>query len=114
MWLVGMVGSGKSTVGTAAAQILGVPFFDTDSMVEASAGRGIPEPWGSDGEREFRDLERVAVSSVPKGRCIAAAGGGAVIDPLNRQRMSGDRVIWLQTRRVHHEAVQHVVELWPG
>jgi shikimate kinase len=98
MWLVGMMGSGKSTVGAAAARALHVPFFDTDAMVVATAGRSIAEIWESDGESGFRALERMAVSSVPDGRRIAAAGGGAVVDAANRRRMRGDKVVWLQTR----------------
>lgn len=97
MWLVGMMGSGKSTVGERAASRLLVPFYDTDRVVVEMAERPIAEIWEEHGEEAFRDLERRAVASVPGSGFIAAAGGGAVLDPSNQDLMSRGRpVVWLR------------------
>jgi shikimate kinase len=96
MWLVGMMGSGKSTVGAAAAARLGVRFYDTDVMVSDMTRRTIADLWASEGERAFRRWETLAIENVPGDACIAAAGGGAVIEPANRQIMRTSTVVWLQ------------------
>ncbi len=96
MWLVGMMGSGKSTVGRLVAARLGVDFYDTDVMVEEDAGMSIKEIWQTHGESEFRRLESAAVQRVPGDGCVAAAGGGAVVDPDNRRVMKSSMVVWLQ------------------
>lgn len=101
MWLIGMMGSGKSSAGPRAAEELGVAFYDTDDMVVDLAGRSITEIWEDSGEAEFRALERVAVASVPEG-CLAAAGGGAVLDEVNREVMAASTpVIWLRGAPSH-------------
>lgn len=98
MWLVGMMGAGKTSVGERAAVILAVPFYDTDRMVVDMAGRTIAEIWAEQGEREFRDLEQRAVAMVPIAGCLAAAGGGAVLEGSNREQMRrGAPVIWLDS-----------------
>lgn len=99
MWLIGMMGSGKSTIGAIAADRLHVDFFDTDQMVTDQAGKSIAEIWDEMGEQGFRDLEREMVSSVPLHGALAAAGGGAVLDPGNRTAISASPpVIWLRAR----------------
>ena len=93
-----MMGSGKSTIGAMAAHRLGLEFFDTDEMVVQRVGKTIPRIWEEMGEQGFRELEREAVSSVP-GSCIAAAGGGAVLDPGNRAAIvASPPVVWLRAR----------------
>jgi shikimate kinase len=92
-----MMGSGKSTVGRLAADRLGIPFFDTDVIVQERAGGSIVELWEEVGEAGFRDLESVALSNVPTTAGIVAAGGGAVLDPANRQLIArSDKVVWLR------------------
>jgi shikimate kinase len=99
MWLIGMMGSGKSTIGAMAADELGLRFFDTDRMIVERAGMLIPEIWMARGEQAFRELERSAVSSVPVDGSLAAAGGGAVLNAVNRAVMaSAPPVIWLRAR----------------
>lgn len=99
MWLVGMMGSGKSTVGELAASRIGVRFFDTDRMVVELAHMSLPEVWDGVGEEGFRRLERRAVATVPDSGCVAAAGGGAVLSKQNRDHMSrGGPVVWLRCR----------------
>ena len=97
MWLIGMMGSGKTTVGRQAAAQVGVPFYDTDEMVVEMARMPISAIWDGVGEEGFRELERRAVDRVPDSGFIAAAGGGAVIDARNRAHMANDGpVVWLQ------------------
>ncbi len=77
MVLVGLPGSGKSTVGRLAAKELQAPFFDLDDEIERMAGQSIPEIFESRGEAGFRELERdvmrLALSAEP---AVLAPGGG--------------------------------------
>jgi shikimate kinase len=95
--LVGLMGTGKTTVGRILAATLGRPFVDTDALIEAAAGQSIPEIFTREGEFGFRTLERqviAAVAGLPDQ--VIATGGGAVLAPENREalRRSGT-VIWL-------------------
>jgi shikimate kinase len=79
IFLCGMMGSGKSTVGRQLADELEVPFRDLDEMIEESAGKSIPEIFSDDGEDQFRSLERsllVKESQYFKG--VMSLGGGAL------------------------------------
>ncbi|MBS9522703.1 AAA family ATPase [Litoribacter ruber] len=76
--LVGMPGSGKSTLGKAVAEVLQLSFFDLDQVIEEEAGRSIPEIFEELGEEEFRMLERRALSKMlntPHGYVLATGGG---------------------------------------
>lgn len=96
--LVGMMGSGKSSVGRILAQRLGEPFVDTDAEIEAEAGLAIPALFARDGESRFRALERAVLARVcGSGGQVIATGGGAVLSPENREvlRRTG-LVFWLK------------------
>jgi shikimate kinase len=96
--LIGPPGSGKTTVGTALAARLGVPFTDTDAVVEAVAGKPVSDIFVTDGEAEFRRLERQAVATALDGRDgVIGLGGGAVMDSDTRTRLTGRRVVYLET-----------------
>ncbi len=96
MWLIGMMGSGKTTVGRRAAERLGVSFYDTDDMIVDMARMPVSAIWAGVGEDGFRELERRAVASVPTSDFMAAAGGGAVLEESNRAHMkAGAPVVWL-------------------
>ena len=83
--LVGMPGSGKSTVGKVVAERMGRPFIDTDSLFEQIHGRSVPDYLREHGEPAFRRAEAVAVARACSTRgAVIGAGGGAVVDPLNR------------------------------
>lgn len=117
MWLVGMMGSGKTTVGEAAARRIGVPFFDTDRMVVELARLPVLEVWSGVGESGFRELERRVLAEVPERGFIAAAGGGAVIAAENREHMRrGKPVVWLRcdpevlARRVDGDEVRPLLD----
>jgi shikimate kinase len=81
--LTGPPGAGKSTVGGILAAQLGTAFTDTDAAVEAVAGKPVADIFISDGEPEFRRLERDAVEAALDGRAagVIGLGGGAVMDP---------------------------------
>jgi len=77
LWLVGMMGAGKSAVGRALAARLGRPFVDTDAEIEARAGRTVAEIFAAEGEGRFRELERQAVERAAGRPWVVALGGGA-------------------------------------
>lgn len=96
IWLIGMMGSGKTTVGRAVAARLGLAFHDTDLEVEERAGRTISEIWEEEGEAAFRQMESDAVARLAGSESVVATGGGVVLDPANRATMrSSGRVFWL-------------------
>ncbi|MBO0831371.1 MAG: shikimate kinase [Actinobacteria bacterium] len=96
--LIGPPGAGKTTVGTALATRLGVAFTDTDAVVEEAAGKPVGDIFVSDGEPEFRRLERDAVAVALEGRDgVIGLGGGAVMDEQTRARLAGHRVVYLET-----------------
>ena len=97
--LVGMMGSGKSTVGKRCAERLQRPLVDTDEIVERIAGASVAEVFTRDGEAAFRELERAAVSDACAAPTpsVIAVGGGAVLDAENRTRLrAAGLVVWLQ------------------
>ncbi|MBA2488789.1 MAG: shikimate kinase, partial [Chloroflexi bacterium] len=95
--LVGLPGSGKSTVGRCLAQRTGRPFVDLDESITASTGRTPAEHIDGRGEETFRQLERQAVLDACRSTgAVIATGGGAVIDPLNRWAFMGHGIVcWL-------------------
>lgn len=98
VWLVGMMGSGKSATARALADRLGVAVIDTDAEVARKTGCSVAELWGERGEEAFRSLEAATVAAVARGGpAVVATGGGVVLDDANvvRMRDSG-RVVWLR------------------
>lgn len=95
--LVGLSGSGKSTVGRALAERLGWPLRDTDALIEAAAGMGIPAIFASEGEAGFRAREGAALAEALGGEpCVVATGGGIVLREANRALLRERAlVVWL-------------------
>jgi shikimate kinase len=94
--VVGPPGAGKTTVGRALAERLGVAFHDVDAAIEAAQGRTISDIFVDDGEPFFRDLERAEVArSLEQERGVVALGGGAVMDPLTEDTLAGHVVVFL-------------------
>ena len=94
--LVGPPGSGKSTVGAALAELLGLPLHDTDAAIEAAEGRTISDIFVEDGEPAFRTLERAEVArALAHDAGVLALGGGAPVDPLTEQLLVGQTVVFL-------------------
>lgn len=98
--LVGLMGTGKSTVGALLAQRLGCPLHDSDSLVEQRAGRTVREIFAADGEDAFRRLEadvfRDTLAAAQPS--VIAAAGGVVLSAANRDALgaSGAHVVWLR------------------
>jgi shikimate kinase/3-dehydroquinate synthase len=96
--LVGFMGAGKSTVGRALAGRLGLPFRDSDEVIEQAEGRTVQEIFAADGEPAFRHLERSAIAALLQGPgAVLALGGGAVEDPATRAALAAVPVVFLQT-----------------
>lgn len=98
MWLIGMMGSGKSTVGRSLARRTGKPFVDTDLLVEEAAGRSVVDVFEAEGEEAFRALECDAIrAAAVMADAIVATGGGAVLRENNiRSMKSSGPVVWLR------------------
>lgn len=95
IWLIGMMGSGKTSVGQELANTLGLVFVDADDAVVASSGRSI-ENLFAEGEAAFRAVEHDVIIEIASiERCVVATGGGAVLDPANvaAMRASGTTVL---------------------
>jgi len=96
--LIGPPGSGKSTVGPLLAARLGVAFADTDGLITETAGKPVGDIFVDDGEDAFRELERAAVGgAIDDHRGVLALGSGSVLSPATRQRLAGQRVVYLET-----------------
>jgi shikimate kinase len=86
--LIGLPGSGKSTVGRQLARHLHLPFLDSDQVIEQRLGCSIREYFEREGEARFRDLEEAVIDELtqqPKG--VLSTGGGVVLRPLNRKHL---------------------------
>lgn len=84
--LIGMMGSGKSTIGHRAAQELNLPFYDLDKEIEKKAHCSITEIFQQEGEATFRELEHDIIQEiVKKAPAVIATGGGAFIEKRNRE-----------------------------
>ena len=96
IYLVGMMGSGKSSVGRPLAEALGYRFVDADQLLEQASGRTIPEIFADAGEQGFRDLETQVLDALsPWQRSVVATGGGVVLRPVNWGHLRQGVVIWL-------------------
>ena len=94
--LVGAPGSGKTAVGRALAELLGVEFRDTDLDIEATVGKPISEIFIDEGEAHFRTLERAAVATALATTAgVLALGGGAVLAEETRSALVGHTVVHL-------------------
>jgi shikimate kinase len=97
--LIGMMGSGKTTIGHALAERLGYGFVDSDEVIQARTGRTVREIFASEGEPAFRRLETEALLDAlarPEPLVVAAAGG-VVLAEQNRRalRERASRIVWL-------------------
>lgn len=96
LYLVGMMGAGKSTVGRRLAEALGYRFVDADTVLEQAAGRPIPAIFAEDGEEGFRELESAVLNRIAGWHSlVVATGGGVVTRPVNWGLMRQGVVVWL-------------------
>ena len=96
IYLIGMMGSGKSTIGPLLAEQLGYSFIDTDSTIEKLVGQNVNEIFKAVGEPEFRQIETKVLAEVSAHiRLIVATGGGIAIEQENWNHLHQGLVIWL-------------------
>ena len=96
LYLIGMMGTGKTTVGQRLAKELGYRFFDTDVLIERVAQKSINELFAEEGETFFRELESQVLGEVSAcTRSVIATGGGAVLRPVNWGYLRHGLIIWL-------------------
>lgn len=95
--IVGAPGAGKSSVGRRVAERLGLPFADSDALVEQRAGKSVSDIFVDDGEPTFRELERDEIASaLTSFDGVLSLGGGAILDPQTRSNLAGHCVVWLK------------------
>ena len=96
LYLVGMMGSGKTSTGRPLAERLGYGFVDADAVIEQAAGCSIPDIFNRDGEAGFRSLESQVLSAISQRHSlVVATGGGVVTQPENWGMLHSGIVIWL-------------------
>lgn len=98
--LIGLMGSGKSSVGRQLAEALRRPFVDTDQEVERALGRTIADIFRNSGEEAFRDAEESVLARVldESPDSVVATGGGVVLREANRSRLNDHCVVWLRAQ----------------
>lgn len=112
--MVGMMGAGKTAVGTALAKLLKVPFVDSDEEIVKAADRSIAEIFERDGEPFFRDREFEVIGRLLRGRpAVLSTGGGAFLAVRNRDQIAEHGIsVWLKAepevlwQRVRHKTTR--------
>lgn len=93
IYLMGFMGSGKTTVGRRLAHRLNRDFIDTDELIEEKANQAIPEIFARYGESHFRQQERAVIATVSQLKpSVVALGGGAVCDPVNWRKIQASGI----------------------
>jgi shikimate kinase len=97
--LVGLMGSGKSTVGALVARRTGQNFVDVDAVITARMSKTVRELWEEGGEAAYRHIESDVVLEVLRDdrSTVLAAPGGVVVDPVVRAALADSFVVWLRT-----------------
>ena len=117
--LIGLPGSGKSTVGRQLARRLRIPFFDSDQVIERQLGCSIREYFEREGEARFRDVEESVLDELTQNHEGAlSTGGGAVLRPANRERLrTRSQVVYLNSspdelfRRLRHDVNRPLLQV---
>jgi shikimate kinase len=117
--LVGMPGSGKSTVGRQLARQLGLAFVDSDAVIEQRLGMPIRDWFAQQGEEAFRDVEQMVIDELSQlDTSVLATGGGAVLRPSNRNALhSRCHVFYLRSspddlfRRLRHDTHRPLLQV---
>jgi shikimate kinase len=96
IYLIGIMGSGKSTVGKLLADKLGYRFFDTDTLIERVAQKSLPDIFATEGEASFRQLEsQVLMELSSYTKSAIATGGGIIQEQMNWSYLRYGLIIWL-------------------
>ena len=96
IYLIGMMGSGKTSTGRPLAKRLGYGFVDADAVIEQVAGCTIPEIFKRDGEEGFRSIESQVLNAISQRHSlVVATGGGVVTKPENWGQLHSGIVVWL-------------------
>lgn len=117
--MIGLPGSGKSTVGRQLARRLDLPFIDADQVIESRLGCSIREFFEREGEDRFRDLESETLDQITRQHPgVLSTGGGVVLRPLNRQLLRDrTQVFYLRTspeeifRHLRHDKVRPLLQV---
>ena len=100
IYLIGMMGSGKTSTGRPLAKRLGYGFVDADAVIEQVAGCTIPEIFERDGEAGFRSIESQVLNAISQRHSlVVATGGGVVTKPENWGQLHSGIVVWLDVDR---------------
>ena len=116
--MVGMMGAGKTAVGTALAKLIGVPFLDSDEEIARAADRSIPEIFDRDGEAFFRARETEVLARLLRSApAILSTGGGAFLSAVNRDLIRASGIsVWLRVdldllwQRVRHKSSRPLLQ----
>jgi shikimate kinase len=116
---VGLPGSGKTTIGRQLARRWGLPFVDSDHVIEHQLGCSIRTFFDREGEDSFRDIEQQVIDDLTRQHDgVIATGGGAVLREVNRQHMrERGHVIYLRSspedvfRRVRHDTARPLLQV---
>lgn len=116
--LVGLPGSGKSTVGRQLARRLQLPFSDSDHVIEQRLGCSIREFFDREGEERFRDIEEAVLDELTQQPGVLSTGGGAVLRPANREHLhTRGKVVYLKSnpeellRRLRHDTQRPLLQV---
>lgn len=117
--LVGLPGSGKSTIGRQLAKRLHVPFLDSDHVIEQRLGCSIKEFFDREGEARFRDIEESVLDELSSvGTGVLSTGGGAVLRLGNRQKLRArGTVVYLNStpeelyKRLRHDTQRPLLQV---
>lgn len=95
--LVGLMGTGKSTIGRLVAERTGARFVDVDHAIESRTGRTVRQLWEHGGEAAYRSMEsEECLAALADDDVVLATPGGAVLDPEVRAALAGCAVVWLR------------------
>ena len=116
--MVGMMGAGKTAIGTHLARVLRVPFLDSDEEIVRAAAMSIPEIFARDGEAFFRARESEVLARLLLGRpSVLSTGGGAFLSAANRAAIGAAGVsVWLRAdldllwQRVRHKTTRPLLQ----
>lgn len=98
IYLIGFMGSGKSSVGRCLSQSLNCDYIDTDCVVEEKNNKIIADIFSQEGEGAFRTYESNVLNEIPNENCIVSTGGGIVMNNANIKQMNHNGiVVYLET-----------------